>query len=198
MSISAIMTDTAVPFRPGAVLEEGELTLLEALARGDRTAAEKLVDLTYHRIYAQLYRLTGDREQAADLTQETYRRAWAGLAGFRGGAQFSTWLHRIAHTTFLNHIRRPRALVPLDEARGVGAHGASGEEEAMVRQDRDRLRRAVLALPETLARTVVARFWSELPVAEIALSEGISEVAVRKRLKKAIDQLGSALVEVSS
>lgn len=198
MSISATMTDAAIPQPPGAGPAAGELALVEAVARGDRTAAAQLVDLTYHRIYAQLVRLCGNRDLAADLTQETYRRAWAGLAGFRGGARFSTWLHRIAHTTFLNHVRRPRPVVALDEAGQVGSGDPSSEDEAMVRQASERLRRAVLDLPEVLGRMVVARYWSELPVSEIARSEGISEVAVRKRLKKAIARLGATLEEVSS
>src|SRR5215470_8345503 len=92
---------------------EGEL--LAAFAAGDRAAAERLVEQSYHVVYALLRRLCGESDLAADLTQESYRKAWDALASFDGRARFSTWLCRIAYNTYLNHLRRPRRLLPLEE-----------------------------------------------------------------------------------
>lgn len=172
--------------------EASEDDLITALAHGDRTAAERLVELTYGRIYAALHRLCGgDLELAADLTQETFRRAWTALASFRGRSKFSTWAYRIAYTTYLNHIRRPRRLTPLDAeaATRVPDPEPDQEERATERRQAARLRQAVLELPEELRFTVTARFWGELPVAEIARLEGITPVAIRKRLKRAYARL---------
>jgi RNA polymerase sigma-70 factor (ECF subfamily) len=178
---------------PGA--DEEQRRLLAALAAGDRAAAERLVEETYRGVYALLRRLCGDPDLAADLTQESYRKAWDALSGFDGRARFSTWLARIAYNTFLNHLRRPRRLVPLDESREARLPDpAPSIEEAMGRAVvGDRLRRAVLALPEELRFTVTALFWGELPVKEVARQEGITGVAVRKRLKRALQALALAL-----
>jgi len=178
----------------------GEAALLAALAEGDRSAAEALVDLTYRNVYALLCRLARDHDVAADLTQETYRRAWAALGSFDGRSRFGTWLYRIATNTFLNHVRRPHAVVPLDEELGATLPDGAPrqDDEAIAAQMQDRLRRAVLGLPEELRFTVAARFWAEAPVAEIAKADGISEVAVRKRLKHAYRLLAAELQEVSS
>ena len=70
----------------------------------------------------------------------------------------------------------------LDEAVGQAAAG-------------DRLRRAVLSLPEELRFTVTALFWGELPVKEVARQEGVTTVAIRKRLKRALAALAIALEE---
>ncbi|HEY3571267.1 MAG TPA: sigma-70 family RNA polymerase sigma factor [Thermoanaerobaculia bacterium] len=175
--------------------EEGRL--LAALAAGDRQAAERLVERTYRGVYGLLRRLCGDPDLAADLTQDTYRKAWDALPGFDRRSQFSTWLFRIAYTTFLNHLRRPRRLVPLEEKHEAAVPDpAPGADEVVGRDaEGDRLRRAVLALPDDLRYTVTAVFWGELPVKEIARQEGITTVAIRKRLKKAFRLLALALEE---
>jgi RNA polymerase sigma-70 factor (ECF subfamily) len=175
--------------------QEGRL--LAALAAGDRQAAERLVERTYRGVFALLRRLCGDPDLAADLTQETYRKAWDALAGFDGRSQFSTWLCRIAYNTFLNHLRRPRRLVPLeDRHEATVADPAPAADELVGRAVAgDRLRRAVLELPEDLRFTVTALFWGDLPVREVARHEGITPVAVRKRLKRALAALARALEE---
>lgn len=174
-----------------------EAALMDRLVAGDRRAAEELVERTYTQVYGALFRLTGDRELASDLTQDTYRKAWQSLDRFNRRSRFGTWLYRIAHNTFLNHIRRPQRLQPLEERQvsemrdpQPGQDDRLGRREAAVR-----LRRAVRGLPEELRFTVSARFWGELEVAEIALLEDVTGAAIRKRLKKAIGYLQTVLGE---
>lgn len=189
------MTATTRPPSPESVPAPGR-DRLAALLAGSREAAEQLMEETYRHTYRVLLRLCGgDRELAADLTQETYRRAWTALDGFHGASRFSTWLYRITYTTFLNHLRRPRRLTPLDEAAAAVLEDPSPGQERRLSERRSaaRLRRAVLALPEDLRFTVTARFWGELPVREIAGQVGISTVAVRKRLRKAYRLLADRL-----
>ena len=180
-------------------MDGDERELFTALARGDRAAAEELVDRTYRQVWALCFRLCGDPDRAADLTQETYRKAWAGLSGFAGRSRFSTWLYRIATNTFLNQVRRPHRLVPLpEEAAAMLADPAPGAEEAAGDAEiGERLRHAVLALPKPQRELVVTHYWGEVPVAELAAAAGISEVAVRKRLRVALASLARALEEVA-
>jgi len=175
--------------------QEGRL--LAAMAAGDRSAAEQLVERTYRGVFALQRRLCGDPDLAADLTQETYRKAWDALPGFDGRSQFSTWLFRIAYTTFLNHLRRPRRLVPLEEKHeaAVPDPAPSADETVERSAEGDRLRRAVLSLPEELRLTVTALFWGDQPVKEVARQEGVTAVAIRKRLKRALRMLSLALEE---
>lgn len=178
-----------------------EIRLLRAAADGDRRAAERLVEATYRDVYGALHRMAaGDPDLAADLTQETYRKAWAALPGFRGRARFSTWLYRIAYTTFLSHARRPRRLLPLEEelASVVDDPAPGPEEETARHRDEERLRRAVLDLPDDLRFAVTARYWRNLAVREIARLEGVTGVAIRKRLARAQRLLAERLEEVRS
>ncbi len=176
-----------------------ERRLLAATRGGDRSAAEELVERTYSAVYASLYRLCGDGDLAADLTQETYRKAWEALGGFDGRSQFFTWLYRIAYTTFLNHIRRPRRVTSLDDAATPEMRDDSPAADQLLseKEEGERLRAAVITLPEDLRFTVTAHFWGGLAVKEIARIENITTVAVRKRLHKAFSILESSLDEES-
>jgi RNA polymerase sigma-70 factor (ECF subfamily) len=173
--------------------ERAESELLDDLRRGDLGAAETLVEITYPLIYRSLLRMCGDGDTAADLTQETYARAWRALAQFDGRSRFSTWLYRIAYTTFLNHVRRPQRFVPLDDA--VAAVASVVETDPRRRLDALRLRREVLALPEDLRFALTAHFWGEVPVKEIARQEGLTSMAIRKRLRRAIARLRDQMRE---
>lgn len=174
-----------------------ERNLLAAIRSGDAMAAEELVERTYSAVFASLYRLCGDSDLAADLTQETYQKAWAALAGFDGRSQLFTWLYRIAYTTFLNHIRRPRRMTSLDEpnAMDVQDDAPPVDEQLVVAEEAGKLREAVMQLPEDLRFTVTAHFWGGLPVKEIAEIEEITTVAIRKRLHRAFSILEDMLGE---
>ncbi|HEY2092031.1 MAG TPA: sigma-70 family RNA polymerase sigma factor [Thermoanaerobaculia bacterium] len=200
-------TDVAeVASFPAAVTERAEEStpwgeerrLLDAIRAGDRAAAEEMVERTYSAVFASLFRLCGgDNDRAADLTQETYQKAWAALPGFDGRSQLFTWLYRIAYTTFLNAIRRPRRMTSLDEPESFDVRDETPAVDEVI-ADRERaelLRQAVLSLPEDLRFTVTAHFWGGLAVKEIAQIENITTVAIRKRLHKAFSMLEANLDE---
>lgn len=175
----------------------GESQLLEAIRSGDRLAAEEMVERTYSAVFASLFRLCGDNDLAADLTQETYQKAWAGLARFDGRSQLFTWLYRIAYTTFLNHVRRPRRMTALDDPNTPELQDDNpiADEVLAASEESERLRAAVLRLPDDLRFTVTAHFWGGLAVKELAELEEITTVAIRKRLHKAFSILETMLVE---
>jgi RNA polymerase sigma-70 factor (ECF subfamily) len=199
-TMPAAGVETPVSYQEGMSDDAGERGLLERIRAGDREAAELLVESTYEAVFAGLVRLCGgDRDLAADLTQDTYRKAWQALSSFDGRSRVSTWLYRIAYNVFLNHVRRPLRAVPL-EGDGVpvpvdpapSAEDALGTSETFLH-----LRQAVLKLPEDLRFAVTARFWGGLSVAEIAKEEGLTTVAIRKRLRRAMDALEMALQGVT-
>src|SRR2546421_4056144 len=80
--------------------------VLAACRGGDPTAFEEVVRATYRHVYTQALRLVGDRQEAEDVAQEAFLRVFRGLSGFRGDAQFETWLYRIVANTAMNHLRR--------------------------------------------------------------------------------------------
>jgi len=77
------------------------------IALDDRRAFAELVRRHQSAVRGLLRRLSGgDAALADDLAQETFLKAYRSLAGWRGGARLSTWLHRIAYNAFVSHARR--------------------------------------------------------------------------------------------
>ena len=215
ISLARAVPMTPPPLAPPAAetpLPEDALERERALVRrardGDRTAAERLAAESYEKLFASCARMTGNADSAADLVQESYRKAWQSLGDFRAESRFSTWLFRIAFTTHLKQLRRPRLVVPLaemaeraeggpDPAEAVPDPAPSPELDAASRERAGRLRQAVAALPDELRFAVTAHYWAELPVAEIAAAEDLTPRGVRKRLARAFRILASALEEGS-
>ena len=174
--------------------ELDERDLLVAMRNGDRSAADQMAERTYRGVFASLVRLCGgNSDLASDLTQETYRKAWEAFGSFDGRSKLSTWLYRIAYTTFLNHIRRPTLIAPVNP--DLPDPTPSVESSIAESERAERLRRAVLALPEELRFTVTGRFWGDLSVSDLAGLEGVTVVAIRKRLNRAFRLLEAALDE---
>ena len=65
-------------------------------AKGDRKAFERLYRLHVNRVFTLCTRMCGSRVRGEELTQDVFVRAWEKLPQFRGDAQFSTWIHRVA------------------------------------------------------------------------------------------------------
>jgi len=168
--------------------------LLAACRRGDRDAFEEVVRRTYRHVYTQALRIVGDRHEAEDVAQEAYLRVFRGLAGFRGEAQFETWLYRIVANAAITYLRRKGRFgdLTLDREDGsveVPAPVRVAEEAA----DREELSEALASLPVSLRAVVVLKDVYGLPHKEIAELLGTTEGAVKVRLHRARRRLKDRL-----
>ncbi|MGH2556750.1 MAG: RNA polymerase sigma factor [Actinomycetota bacterium] len=168
--------------------------LLAACRRGDREAFEEVVRRTYRHVYTQALRLVGDRQEAEDVAQEAYLRVYRGLAGFRGDAQFETWLYRIVSNAAMSHLRKRRRFGDLvmdsSEEPREPASPIRVAEEAV---ERDTLAGALDALPASLRVVVILKDVYGLSCREIGDQIGVSEGAVKVRLHRARKRLKEKL-----
>jgi RNA polymerase sigma-70 factor (ECF subfamily) len=86
-----------------------EQDVLRASA-GDRQAFERLVLRHQDAVVSAATYHTGNREDGIDVAQDTFLRAYRGIAGFRGGCPFRTWLLTIAANASRSCRSRRRAL----------------------------------------------------------------------------------------
>jgi RNA polymerase sigma-70 factor (ECF subfamily) len=160
------------------------------LRKGDRTAAEELVNRYYERIYLFMRAVGHDRQISEDLTQETFLRAWYHIGQLRDGKALNGWLFRIAGNVSNLHRRRHkgRATVDLDSIEPP-AGGADGSKRAGDREQMGHLREAVARLPWKLKQAIVLHYMEQLTIAEAADAAGIRQGTLKSRLNRGLEAL---------
>src|SRR5688572_14629267 len=135
------------------------------------------------------YVLTGNRADAEDAVQDALARALPRWDHIRSVGDPDAYVRRMvvnAHTSWWRRFRRRETPVP--ETFG-SASSATGTEE------RDRVWRACLALPEPQRVAVVLRYYEQLEYAEIAALTGVAEGSVRARVSRGLAALRATLGE---
>jgi len=163
----------------------------------------RIVDRFYPPVRRYFARKT-PAEDSLDLTQETFLSLYRGLDGFRGEAQLSTWVFKIARTTHIRWLRRQaregdrpgRATDPTTSAvvwedqEPVVVDSKPPPLVRILRQeDLGRLREAVEELPEKMRKCLVLRVYQDLKYQEIADFMGISIQTVKAHLSQARQKL---------
>ena len=171
-----------------------EPELIARVLAGDRVAARELYDAHAPRVFRLAFRLTGDGDLAREFTQDTFVRAFQQLANFRGESALSTWLHRITVTVVANAMRKVKRFRQR-EADLEEAHPMLAESSRIDPDLRERLAKAIDALPEIYRVTVIMHDLEGYTHTEIAQTMGVAEGTCKSRLSAARAQLRSALAD---
>src|SRR3989442_15956958 len=89
-----------------------DVELVRKAQRGDGSAFAELVSRHQRQLYRLALRMTGREADAQEVLQEAFLNAYQKLPNFRGEAQFSSWLYRIAANSALMRLRRKRRAPP--------------------------------------------------------------------------------------
>lgn len=174
-----------------------EQALIARVLEGDRAAARTLYETQVHRVHRLVFRLCGDEELTHDLTQDVFVRAFEQLPRFRGESALSTWLHRIAVSVTLNAMRKVRRLQTREQSLEV-AGAAQLVETGSPPSDpelRERLTRAIEALPPGARASVILHDIEGYTHVEIAAMQGIAVGTSKARLFDARVRLRQALAD---
>ena len=101
-------TPQIAPEEPRADGEPTDRELVERSQKGETAAFAMLVERHQRQLYRLALRMTGSDADANEVLQEAFLNAWQKLPNFRGEAQFSSWLYRIAANSALMRLRRKR------------------------------------------------------------------------------------------
>jgi RNA polymerase sigma factor (sigma-70 family) len=174
-----------------------EAELVSRARSGDASAFGALVDAFTEVAFRTAYLVTGDAAEAEDAAQEAFVKAYRALDRFREGSPFRPWLLRIVGNTARNRRRstgRRLGLMLRAQAEAPRSPPAPSAEAYVLRVERRRaLLDAVNALPPDDRLVIGARYFLDLPEAEIAALAGVAPGTVKSRLFRARRRLADAL-----
>ena len=163
-------------------MNTGDTELALAAAGGDADAFALLLERFYDRLFGLCFRLIGARAEAEDLCQDICAALPAKLAKFEGGAQFSTWLYRVAVNAA--HDRRRRTATRSKASQGWGDWEINRTEANKEQAEaQDWLMQAIGTLPDEL-RDTVALVMDDLNHREVGAVLGLSEGTVSWRMSE--------------
>jgi RNA polymerase sigma-70 factor (ECF subfamily) len=180
-----------VRIESGPALPESDEALMELFCQGDTRAFDALFDRHAPAVRGYLARMVGSTAAADDLTQAAFLSLVRSRGRFQKGARFKPWLYAIA----TNAARDSRRRGKYEELTLKGELPADAGEEMSVRDAglEKQVRAALEQLPQAQREAILQHRFMGLSFAEIAVTEGVTESAVKVRAHRGYERLRELL-----
>lgn len=174
-------------------------TLILRVQNGDRQAFNRVVLRYQDAIVSLCTHLMRNRDEGEDAAQDTFINAFREIGSFRGEAQFTTWLYRIAVNVCRNKLRSfwqklfqhaastgmPDVDRDLTETIEILDSSPWPSEQLEKKELRDQIKRVLVQLPAHYRELIVLRDIKELSYTEIAAILGVPLGTVKSGLARA-------------
>lgn len=174
---------------------------IERLKAGDQDAFHIFYIHTYQFVYARAKFTIRDEHEAQDLMQEVYLAVYRNIGSLKNTDSVYSWLGGITLRQGMKLVNRKKRNILLsedqegmfedlpDESRGTEERIARAEEIQIMKD-------CIYELSEEQRAVVLAYYYDEMKVEEIARLLEISEGTVKSRLYHARKRLKASLVEL--
>jgi len=170
---------------------KNESEIIQAIIAGDDRYAE-LVERYHVGLIIHCERMVKDRDDAEDIAQEAFVKAYLDLKRYDPAkARFSTWLYKIATNLALDHLRKHKRKMSVED---VEALAEATMPTYLEDEERQEMRKAVEDLvPPEYRRVIEAYYWDGKSYQEIAELEGVPLNTTRTWIRRAKLQLKEKL-----
>ena len=156
-------------------------------------AFEALYTRYRDRVYSIAFRITGNSTDAMDVVQEAFSLLFRKISGFRGEAQFSTWLFRIVVNCAIDCRRQKRSgirgrtasleggAVLEPEQAGTGSPSEVAEHHELG----DHLHHSLQRISPKLRAVLVLRYMEHQSYEQLSATLEMSMGTVKSRLARA-------------
>src|SRR5262245_50932568 len=174
--------------------------LLSRLKRGDEQAMVELADTYSAKIYQLAFRYLRNKEDAEEVTQDVLFKVYRKVGAFRGDAALSSWIYRITFNAAMSRLRTARYQRTQEEERQLANTDSEGNmstarpdvadwsdmaDERMLRsQLRQRVFRAILALPAIYRAPVMLRDIQGMSTEEASAMLRVKDQTLKSRLHR--------------
>jgi RNA polymerase sigma-70 factor (ECF subfamily) len=167
--------------------------LVEAIARGERDAMDRLYARHHVGVFRFVVRLTGNAVLAEDIVSDVFLSVWRQAAAFKARSKVSTWLLAIARYKSVSAMRERNEQLD-DRAAAEIEDIADSPEVAVGKSRRDLILRRCLSQLSPLHREVIDLvYYHEKSVEEVARIVGAPAGTVKTRMFYARRQIQDLL-----
>ena len=148
--------------------EISDKTLISLIQKGNTNAFALLVSKYQLRVKSlgkSFFRNETDEE---DFVQDVFLKVYTSLDSFRGDAQFSTWLMRIAYNTAINSVKRAKEYLPLNDGFEIEDSSLNPEERQLKKLTVQAVRETLKEIPEKFAVCLDLYFFYDFSYTDIS------------------------------
>lgn len=193
----ALFSKVELAYAPAMGHTPDDNALMLRYQGGDVSAFETLYRRHNDPLYRYLLRLCRHRDTAEDLFQEVWGKIVKARASYRPTAKFTTFLYRVAHNCFIDHLRRnKRHMGGAELEEDLQPHPGEPPEIATERSlAKERLSKALMDLPDEQRDVFLLHEEAGLSLDQIALVTGSNRETAKSRLRYAVNKLRAAIDE---
>jgi len=125
--------------------------LISQIKKGNSNAFALLVSKYQFRVKSLGKSFFRNETDAEDFVQDVFLKVYTSLDSFRGDAQFSTWLMRIAYNTAINSVKRAKEYLSLNDEFEIEDSGLNPEERQLKKLTVQAVRETLKEIPEKFA-----------------------------------------------
>ena len=180
-------------------MSDTDQILINKFISGNEKAFTALVIKWQSHILNFAYQFLGNKEMACDILQEVLLRLYLSLNKFRKDAKFSTFLHRIIINCCIDTIRKKHyktESVFFDDLdnnsenciieNSFNTINKTPLDVAHEENIGEKVRKALMELPENQRIVLIMKEYSQLTFSEIAQVTDIPETTVKSRMYKGL------------
>ena len=183
------------------LIPTADQVLLARLQSGDERALADLADAYSSKIYQLAFRYLRNKEDAEEITQDVLFKVYRKVDAFRGDAQLSSWIYRITFNAAMSRLRTARyQRAQAEDRRAAAATDEDGsvtprtpdvadwsdmaDERVLRTQLRQRVFRAILALPAIYRAPVMLRDIQGMSTEEASAMLRVKDQTLKSRLHR--------------
>jgi len=174
----------------------------DALMRAVRDGQVEKLAVLFERHQVPLFnfflRLTGNGAAGEDLVQDVFTRILKYRATYQGEDRFQVWMYKIARNAHIDHLRKRKNALPLDELPLEPTGREAGPEERNERREEAELVTKALAelSPKKKEILMLSRF-QNLKYREIADLLGCPVGTVKGLVHRTVAELGEIIARLT-